>query len=221
MHPPTRVTGWVSVPAFKGQRHAVETRDVTAQNIDPEALLQRWLSDARAAGETLPEAMALATTRSDGSPSVRMVLMRGSGPNLMFFTDTESEKGDDLGHDARAAVLFHWHLPVHRQVRVSGVTRRASDGDADRYWLTRTPAARRTAVASHQSHVIEELATIDRLAAELERLHGDDIERPERWGGYHLRPEIVEFWQEGADRLHDRLRYRRVGTDWNSERLAP
>ena len=70
---------------------------------DPEALLQRWLSDAGAAGETLPEAMALATTRSDGSPSVRMVLMRGSGPNLMFFTDTESEKGDDLGHDARAA----------------------------------------------------------------------------------------------------------------------
>jgi pyridoxamine 5'-phosphate oxidase len=191
------------------------------QHTDPEVLFQRWLSEARAAGETMPEAMALATARPDGSPSVRMVLMRGPGRELMFFTDCESEKGDDLRHDARAAILFHWHLPLHRQVRVTGVTRRASDAEADRYWLTRTPAARRTAIASHQSRIIEDLAMIDGLAAELERLHGDDIERPERWGGYHLRPQIVEFWQEGANRLHDRLRYRLVGTDWVFERLSP
>jgi pyridoxamine 5'-phosphate oxidase len=192
-----------------------------AQSIDPEGLLQHWLSEARAAGETLPEAMALATTRPDGSPSVRMVLMRGSDSDLMFFTDCESEKGDDLRHDARAAVLFHWRLPLHRQIRVTGVATRASDADADRYWLTRSPAARRTAAASHQSQVIDDLTTIDRLTTELERLHGDDIERPERWSGYRLRPQNVEFWQEGANRLHDRLRYRRVGTNWKYERLSP
>ena len=191
------------------------------QDTDPEVLLQHWLSEARAAGETLSEAMALATTRPDGSPSVRMVLMRGSGSDVIFFTDCESEKGDDLRHDPRAAVLFHWHLPLHRQIRVSGVASRASDADADRYWLTRSPAARRTAIASHQSQVIDDLATIDRLTTELEGLYGDDVERPERWGGYRLRPQIMEFWQEGANRLHDRLRYRLVGTDWKDERLSP
>jgi pyridoxamine 5'-phosphate oxidase len=192
-----------------------------AQITDPEVLLQHWLSEAQAAGETLPEAMALATTRPDGSPSVRMVLMRGSGSDLMFFTDCESQKGDDLRHDARAALLFHWHLPLHRQIRISGVTRRVSDAEADHYWLKRTPAARRTATASHQSQVIDDLAIVDRLTTELERLHGDDIERPQRWGGYRLRPQIVEFWQEGGNRLHDRLRYRLIGTDWKYERLSP
>jgi pyridoxamine 5'-phosphate oxidase len=190
-------------------------------SIDPELLLQQWLSEAQAAGETLPEAMALATTRPDGSPAVRMVLMRGIGPGLDFFTDCESEKGVDLRHDARAAALFHWHLPEHRQVRVSGATSRVTDAEADRYWLTRTPGARRTAAASHQSHVITDRRAIEQRVAELEQLYGDDVRRPERWGGYRLLPQIVEFWQEGADRLHDRSRYRLVGTDWECERLSP
>jgi pyridoxamine 5'-phosphate oxidase len=143
------------------------------------------------------------------------------GPGLVFFTDCESEKGDDLRHDARAAALFHWHVPQHRQVRVSGATSRVSDAEADRYWLTRPPAARRTAAASHQSLVIPDREAIERRVAELEQLYGDDPQRPERWGGYRLRPQIVEFWQEGEARLHDRLRYRLVGTDWVCERLSP
>jgi pyridoxamine 5'-phosphate oxidase len=192
-----------------------------SQRTDPEVLLQQWLWEARAAGETLAEAMALATTRIDGSPAVRMVLMRALGPGLVFFTDCESEKGDELRHHHRAAVLFHWHLPLHRQVRVSGATSRVSDAEADRYWLTRTPAARRTAAASHQSQVIPNRESIEQQVAELEQLYGDDPHRPERWGGYRLQPELVEFWQEGADRLHDRLRYRLVGADWDCERLSP
>jgi pyridoxamine 5'-phosphate oxidase len=191
------------------------------QGTDPEVLLQQWLSEARAAGETLPEAMALATTRSDGSPAVRMVLVRGMEPGLVFFTDCDSEKGDELRHDARAAVVFHWHLPLHRQVRVSGATSRVSDAEADRYWLTRPPAARRTAAASHQSQVITGREEIEQRVAELEQLYGDDLQRPTRWGGYRLQPQVVEFWQEGADRLHDRLRYRLVGTDWECEWLSP
>jgi pyridoxamine 5'-phosphate oxidase len=150
-----------------------------------------------------------------------MVLVRGMGPGLVFFTDCDSEKGDELRHDARAAVLFHWHLPLHRQVRVSGVTSRVSDAEADRYWLTRPPAARRTAAASHQSQVITGREEIEQRVAELEQLYGDDPQRPTRWGGYRLQPQVVEFWQEGADRLHDRLRYRLVGTDWECERLSP
>jgi pyridoxamine 5'-phosphate oxidase len=191
------------------------------QGTDPEVQLQQWLSEARAAGETLPEAMALATTRSDGSPAVRMVLVRGMEPGLVFFTDCDSEKGDELRHDARAAVLFHWHLPLHRQVRVSGTTSRVSDVEADRYWLTRPAAARRTAAASRQSQVITDRKAIEQRVAELEQLYGDDLQRPTRWGGYRLQPQVVEFWQEGADRLHDRLRYRLVGTDWECEWLSP
>lgn len=192
-----------------------------SQDPEPTVLLQQWLSEARAAGEPLPEAMALATTRPDGSPAVRMVLMRGEASNLVFFTDRESQKGQDLRHEPRAALLFHWHRPFHRQVRVSGGTSRVSDVESDRYWRTRAPAARRTAVASHQSRVIVGREMIEQQVAELERLYGDDPQRPERWGGYRLDPEIVEFWQEGAGRLHDRIRYRLGGTGWDRERLSP
>jgi pyridoxamine 5'-phosphate oxidase len=190
-------------------------------SMDPEAQLEGWLSEARKAGEPLPEAMALATTRSDGTPAVRMVLMRGLRPGVVFFTDCESEKGDELRHEPRCAVLFHWHVPLHRQVRLSGPTERVSDAEADRYWLTRPLGSRRTAAASHQSRVISDRNVIEQQVAELEQLYGDDVPRPERWGGYRLRPEIVEFWEEGRDRLHDRLRYRLVGAAWECERLSP
>ena len=188
---------------------------------NPEQLLDRWLSEARAAGAPLPEAMALATTRPDGSPAVRMVLLRGLGPGLVFFTDTGSDKGTDLRHEDRAAVAFHWHVPVHRQVRVSGPTVPVSDEEADRYWSTRPPGARRSAAASHQSSVISGRDQLLGAVADLERRYGDEVPRPARWGGYRLSPGVFEFWEEGPDRLHDRIRYRRDGGGWVSERLSP
>jgi pyridoxamine 5'-phosphate oxidase len=188
---------------------------------EPEELLGQWLAEARAAGAPLPEAMALATTRSDGSPAVRMVLLRQLGPGLVFFTDTESDKGADLGHESRAAVVLHWHAPVHRQVRASGPTSRVSDEEADRYWATRPTGARRSAAASHQSSVIADKDALLRAVAELQRRYGDDVPRPGRWSGYRLLPDVFEFWEEGPDRLHDRTRYRRDGQRWNVERLSP
>lgn len=188
---------------------------------DPEQLLAQWLAAARGADAPLPEAMALATTRPDGSPAVRMVLLRQLGPGLVFFTDTESDKGADLSHESRAAVVLHWHLPVHRQVRVSGPTARVSDEEADRYWATRPPGSRRSAAASRQSSVIADKDRLVAAVGELERLHGDDVPRPGRWGGYRLSPAAFEFWEEGPDRLHDRIRYRRAGEGWTVERLAP
>jgi pyridoxamine 5'-phosphate oxidase len=150
-----------------------------------------------------------------------MVIVRATRPDLVFFTDCESDKGEELRHDARAAVLFHWHLPLHRQVRVIGLTTRVSDAEADRYWSTRTSAARRAAAASHQSRVVPDRETIEQRVTELEQLYGDEVPRPERWGGYLLRPQVVEFWQEGLDQLHDRFRYRLIGTAWRRERLSP
>jgi pyridoxamine 5'-phosphate oxidase len=192
-----------------------------SQDTDPSDQLEQWLSESRAAGERLPEAVALATTRPDGTPAVRMVIVRGTRPELVFFTDYESDKGEELRHDPRAAVLFHWHLPLHRQVRVSGLTSRVGEAEADRYWSRRTSEARRAAAASHQSRVIPDRETIEQRVGELEQRYGDQVPRPERWGGYLLRPQIVEFWQEGPDLLHDRFRYRLVGMAWQRERLSP
>ena len=188
---------------------------------DPEELLAEWLAAARDAGAPLPEAMALATTRADGAPAVRMVLLRQLGPGLVFFADTESDKGADLRHESRAAVALHWHVPAHRQVRVSGPTARMGDEDADRYWAGRPPGSRRSAAASHQSSVIPDRESLVAAVGELHRLHGDDVPRPDRWGGYRLSPEAFEFWEEGPDRLHDRIRYRRAGNGWTVERLSP
>ena len=188
---------------------------------DPGGLFEQWLAGARAAGAPLPEAMALATVRPDGSPAVRMVLLRGLDAGLVFFTDTGSDKGADLTHEPRAAVAFHWHVPTHRQVRVSGPTAGVSDAEADRYWATRPPGARRSAAASHQSSVIADRESLVRAVAELEGRYGDDVPRPGRWSGYRLSPDLFEFWEEGPDRLHDRLRYRREPAGWTLERLSP
>jgi pyridoxamine 5'-phosphate oxidase len=169
----------------------------------------------------MPEAMALATTRPDGSPSVRMVMLRELEPEPLFVTDCESEKGLDLAHDARAAAVFHWLLPTHRQVRITGLTRRVSDAEADRYWVARAPGARATAAASHQTRVISDLDAIEKEATELNRLYGESVPRPDRWGGYRLQLDSVEFWEEGSDRVHVRRRYRRLADNWLIERLAP
>jgi pyridoxamine 5'-phosphate oxidase len=200
---------------------SMDKRMVDSQIHGPVPLLNEWLSAAREAGELLPEAMALATTRPDGSPSVRMVMLRELGSAPVFFTDCESDKGVDLARDGRVAMVLHWQRPIHRQVRITGSVTRVSDVEADRYWATRTPAARATGAASHQSRVISDLAVIESDAAELGRRYGENVPRPDRWGAYRIRPELVEFWQEGDDRLHDRRRYRRNGNEWAIERLAP
>jgi pyridoxamine 5'-phosphate oxidase len=189
---------------------------------EPERQIETWLEAARRAGEPLPEAMALATATLDGRPSLRMVLLRGIGDGLVFFTDGESDKGAELRENPRAAAVFHWRVPEHRQVRVSGSAQPVDDAEADRYWWTRQAEARLTAAASHQSQVIPSRAFLDEKIADVARRHGvEDVPRPVRWGGWRLTPQIVEFWQERPGRAHDRLRYRRQGAAWVTERLAP
>ena len=195
-------------------------------SVDPEPITQlaRWLEAARSAGETMPEAMAVATATADGFPSVRMVLLRGLDHHgLVFYTDRESEKGRELAANPFAAALFHWFLPVHRQVRVSGAVEVVDDAESDAYWQSRPPGSRRSAVASHQSEVIESKVELERRVVQLaEAFPGDAAPpRPPRWGGFRIRPDVVELWEEGADRLHDRLRYRPQSGGWALERLSP
>jgi pyridoxamine 5'-phosphate oxidase len=188
---------------------------------DPVRRFNGWFAEARAAGVEVPEAMTLATADAEGRPSARMLLLKGADERgFTFFTGYESRKGRDLAENPRAALVFYWR-PLGRQVRVEGTVRRLSPEESDAYWATRPPRSRAAAAASRQS---EPLDSLDRLEAEAELLlaeHGDEVPRPERWGGYVLEPDAIELWQHRDDRLHERIRFTRAREGWREERLAP
>jgi pyridoxamine 5'-phosphate oxidase len=198
----------------------VDTIDLDA---DPLRQLAAWLDAARGAGEPMPEAMTIATATADGVPSARVVILRGLARGLAFFTDLTSDKGAELAANPQAAAVLHWLRPVHRQVRLAGPVEPVSQEEANQYWRTRPAATRLNAAASHQSSVIAGLATVATRVTDLRRQYpaGTDFPRPQRWSGFRVLPDRVEFWQEAPDGLHDRIRYRRAGTDWTTERLAP
>lgn len=188
---------------------------------DPLVLLQRWLGEARAAGIDLPEAMTLATAAADGAPSARMVLLKDADPaGLTFYTGYESRKGRELAGNPRAALLLYWHV-LGRQIRMEGTVEQIAPEESDAYFRSRPLGSRLSAAVSAQSEVVESRDELERAAAELGERAGENVERPERWGGYRLRPELWEFWQHRLDRLHDRFRYRPGDGDWIIERLAP
>jgi pyridoxamine 5'-phosphate oxidase len=192
----------------------LEQRDLDAE---PVAQLRAWLEEARAEGIELPEAMTLATATSDGAPSARTVLLKDAGERgLSFFTNSESRKGAELAENPRAALVLYWHA-LGRQVRVEGDVERLAAAESDSYFESRPPGSRRSAAVSPQSRVIGSRRELELAAATL----GDDVPRPESWGGYLLVPSLWEFWQHRLDRLHDRFRYRPGGRGWIVERLAP
>ncbi len=196
-----------------------------SSDLDPDPLRQVavWLDAARQAGEPMPEAMSMATATPDGRPSVRLVVLRRLDSGLVFFTDDESDKAADLNANPRAAAVLHWLRPAHRQVRVTGPVERVSSGDADQYWAHRPPGARWVELASHQSRVVASRAALERRVAAWARHVPDEarLRRPRRWGGFRITPESVEFWEEAADRVHDRLRFHRQPAGWRVDRLSP
>jgi len=197
--------------------------DVTDLDDDPLRQLSAWLDAARAAGQPMPEAMTIASATSNAVPSARLVVLRGLQRGLVFFTDRESDKGAELAANPWAAAVLHWLVPAHRQVRVAGPVERVSEAEADQYWSTRAPAVRLSAAASHQSRVVATRAVLEMQVRDTLRRHpgGADVPRPRRWGGFRVLPTRVEFWQESPDGLHDRIRYRREGVGWMTERLSP
>jgi pyridoxamine 5'-phosphate oxidase len=190
---------------------------------DPLEQFTRWYGEAVAAGVPLPEAMTLATVTPDGAPSARMVLLKGVDERgFVFYTSYESRKGHELAENPRAALVFHWPQTPRRQVSVNGSVERLPAEESAEYFRTRPFGSRIGAWASRQSDVIAGRDGLERLFAELESQHSEgEVPRPPWWGGYVLRPETVEFWQNRPNRLHDRLRYRRSGEDWILERLSP
>lgn len=200
-------------------------RPLCRRDVDPDPLRQfaEWFEQARAAGVRAPEAAALATAAADGTPSVRMVLVKAFDERgFVFFSSYESRKAADLGANPRAALMFHWDL-LGRQVRIEGAVERVSAAETAAYVRGRPRGSQLSALASPQSTVIESRAELERRVAELERRYGErELPLPARWGGFRIAAERYELWQQREDRLHDRLRYRPgPGRGWVIERLAP
>ena len=189
---------------------------------DPLVQFRRWFDAARDAGIRQPEAMALATAAPDGRPSVRMVLLKGvDARGFRFFTHYDSRKGREIAANPRVALVLHWE-PIGRQVRIEGEAAEVPAQESTEYFLTRPEGSRFAAAASPQSEPIPSRADLEARVTRLRELHPHgQVPRPPRWGGYRVRPEAIEFWQQGRDRVHDRLRYERTGDDWTIVRLAP
>ena len=190
-------------------------------DLDPLVEFGRWFALAQEAGEPQSNAMALATVDRLGQPSVRMVLLhRVDGGGFTFYTNYQSAKAHDLAANPRAGLAFYWPQ-LHRQVRVTGPVSKVSMEESEAYWVGRPYGSRVSASASAQSTVIPDRRVLEAEVARLEALHPDAPPLPDFWGGYRVLPESIEFWQGRIHRLHDRLRYSRVGAAWRVERLAP
>jgi pyridoxamine 5'-phosphate oxidase len=190
---------------------------------DPAQQFSAWLADAAAAGLPEPNAMVLSTVSAAGWPRSRSVLLKEHGPaGFVFYTNRTSAKAQDLAASPRASVLFPWYA-LHRQVIIQGAVSPLSEAESEPYFHSRAYGSQLGAWASRQSSVIDSRAVLDDRYARLEQRwpEGTIVPMPSFWGGYQLRHDVVEFWQGRTNRLHDRLRYRRQGTHWAVERLAP
>lgn len=194
---------------------------------DPFALFDAWFAEARASEPNDSNAMALATATPDGAPSVRMVLLKGHGPQLgegggfVFYTNSHSRKGGELLANPQAALLFHWKS-LRRQVRIEGPLAPVDAATADAYFASRSRDSQLGAVASDQSASLDRRETfLARYAAAEARFAGGPVERPPHWTGFRLTPRAIEFWIDRDHRLHERRRFVRDGQGWASTLLYP
>ena len=189
---------------------------------DPFALFAAWFAEAKAAEPNDAEAMALATANSVGCPSVRMVLLKGHGPEgFDFYTNLDSRKGEELAANPAAALLFHWKS-LRRQVRIDGRVELLPAAEADAYFATRTRDSQLGAWASDQSRPLDSRETFEQRYEEARaRFEGQDVPRPPRWGGYRLVPQQIEFWSDRPHRLHERRLFTRAANGWDEGLLYP
>ena len=189
---------------------------------DPFQLFADWFAEARESEPNDPDAMALATSTPDGRPSVRMVLLKGHGPEgFTFYTNLDSRKGAEIAANARAALLFHWKT-LRRQVRIEGPVAPVRDAEADAYFDTRSRDSQLGAWASWQSRPLDARATFEKRYEEIvRRFEGGTVPRPPRWSGFRVTPELLEFWSDRPHRLHERRVFTGTNGGWQEGLLYP
>ena len=189
---------------------------------DPFALFDAWYAEAKAVEVNDPNAMALATATADGMPSVRMVLLKGHGPNgFTFYTHGDSRKGVELAANPNASLLFHWKA-LRRQVRLDGPVEEVGADEADAYFASRSRDAQLGAWASDQSRPLDTRATFEARYDEMKVwFEGQDVTRPPRWIGFRVMPRQIEFWTDRAHRQHERRLFVRDGDSWTEGLLYP
>jgi pyridoxamine 5'-phosphate oxidase len=194
------------------------------ETADPLALFAEWYAEAEKSEPNDPSALTLATVGPDGTPSARMVLLKGYDPaGFVFYTNYESRKGRQLIAHPKAAMLFHWKS-LRRQVRLEGPVFQTTAEEADAYFATRARGSQIGAWASDQSRPLESRFALEKRVAEFGARHLiGTVPRPPHWSGFRLEPLLIEFWQDQAFRLHDRLEYRRAdaAAPWSTRTLYP
>ncbi|KQN24338.1 pyridoxamine 5'-phosphate oxidase [Sphingomonas sp. Leaf34] len=189
---------------------------------DPFTLFDSWYAEAKESEPNDPNAVALATADAEGRPSVRMVLLKGHGPDgFVIYTNRESRKAGELAANPQGALLFHWKS-LRRQIRIEGPVTHAADAESDAYFASRGRDSRIGAWASDQSRPLDSRETFEhRVAAMTAKFEGQDVPRPPHWGGYRIVPTRIEFWQDRAHRLHERRVFTRDGGSWTEGLLFP
>ena len=203
--------------------YSLKTLNETEVNNDPFQQFSDWWQQAIESKIDEVNAMTLATASLEGVPSARIVLLKGYDKSgFVFYTNYESAKGQELAENPRASLLFFWK-ELERQVRITGLVEKVSAAENDEYFLSRPTGSQIGAWASPQSHVIENRNWLENKVKELEaKFSSEQLTRPAHWGGYRVKPVIVEFWQGRSSRLHDRIQYTlQENNSWKIERLAP
>jgi len=194
---------------------------MTEPATDPFALFQDWMAKATQTEINDPNAMTLATATADGRPSARIVLLKGADrEGFVFYTNTESRKGRELGANPGVALLFHWKS-LGRQVRIEGLAEPVGTDEADEYFASRPRISRLGAWASEQSRRLPDRATLEARLHEMDTRYQAAVPRPPHWSGYRVRPDSFEFWQDMPFRLHDRTVFQRTREGWEAVKLYP
>ncbi len=198
-------------------------RDGIFAGDNPFEIVRRWMAEAEASEPNDPNAIALSTVDADGLPNARMVLLKGvEDGGFVFYTNYTSKKAEEITGTGKAAFVMHWKS-LRRQVRVRGVVEKEDGAKADEYFMSRSVKSRLGAWASDQSAPLSSRAALVAKVAKVTAEQGPNPKRPPFWGGFRIVPSEIEFWADGAFRLHDRFRWTKLPMveDWKIERLNP